>query len=365
MDFLIRVKNLKELLKEKNLDALLISSHSNITYLTGYSNFSKDEREAYLLISEKVQLLITDGRYAEAVKERVKHFKLLEILPGFGFKEVLEQIKKDQSILKLGFEGEHLNYSEFKKIKRVGFNLKALKLHKIRSIKIPKEIDNIKKACRIGEKAFKFILGKIKEGVSEKELAFELEFFIKKNSDDISFKPIVAFGANSAIPHHQTGSIKLSKNNFVLLDFGVKINGYCSDMTRTLFFGTANKKQKEIYKTVLEAQEKAIKFIESKLKNGKEIKAKDVDKVAREYIKEKGYPNIPHSLGHGVGVEVHEHPRLSPKSKDELKEGMVFSIEPGIYLPNFGGVRIEDLFVIQNNKLKQLTYASKHLEMIS
>ncbi|MBI2334310.1 M24 family metallopeptidase, partial [Candidatus Daviesbacteria bacterium] len=167
-----------------------------------------------------------------------------------------------------------------------------------------------------------------------------------------------AFGKNSSIPHHQTGDKRLTINDkLILLDFGVKLNGYCSDMTRTIFFGKPSEKQRKIYETVLEAQKIAIRFINS----GKKIKAKDVDKVAREYIKSMGFPDIPHSLGHGVGLEVHEHPYLSSKSKEELKEGMVFSIEPGIYIPDFGGVRIEDLFVLENRNLRQLTTSHKNL----
>lgn len=154
-----------------------------------------------------------------------------------------------------------------------------------------------------------------------------------------------------------------------MLDFGAKINGYCSDMTRTVFFGKPDGRQKKMYDTVLQAQEEAVDFIAKQqallinfaVKNGKQIKAKDVDKVARAYIISKGFPTISHSLGHGVGLKVHEHPSLSPKSKDFLTEGMVFSIEPGIYIPNFGGVRIEDLFVLEKNGLRQITTSPKNI----
>ncbi|MDP3733126.1 MAG: M24 family metallopeptidase, partial [Candidatus Daviesbacteria bacterium] len=206
--------------------------------------------------------------------------------------------------------------------------------------------------------AFDFILKKIQSGITEKEIAKELENFIKYKGAVISFPSIVAFGKNSSVPHHQTGDKRLTINDkLILLDFGVKINGYCSDMTRTIFFGKPSGKQRKIYETVLEAQKRAVDFVNKQIKNGKIIKAKEVDQVAREYIKSKGFFDIPHSLGHGIGLEVHEHPNLSPKSKDILKEGMVFSIEPGIYIQGEGGVRIEDLFVLEKGVLRKLTCA--------
>lgn len=250
----------------------------------------------------------------------------------------------------------------------------------LRVIKKPKEIQAIERACQLGDKTFKYILKKIKPGITEKQLAFEIEFFIKKNGADISFPPIVAFGANSSIPHHKTSNKQLATRELVLLDFGVKLNNYCSDMTRVVFFAKANPKQKKIYQIVLEAQECALEYLSRRktprgwpasqrgepngLPRGGEIKAKEVDKVARDYIINAGFPTIPHGLGHGVGLEVHEPPRLSPKSKDILKPGMVFSIEPGIYLPGKFGVRLEDLVVLEKSGPRLLTNSSKELLVI-
>lgn len=213
----------------------------------------------------------------------------------------------------------------------------------------------------MGDDTFEHILKKLKVGVSEKEIVFEIEYFLKKNGAEISFPPIVAFGKNSSIPHHQSGETKLKREDFVLLDLGAKVESYCSDMTRTIIFGKASEKQKKIYRTVLETQKRAVDFINIQIKLGKQVRAKEVDKVAREYIKSKGYLDIPHSLGHGIGLEVHEHPSLSPKSKDILKNGMVFSIEPGIYIAGFGGVRIEDLFVLEKDKIRQITLSPKQI----
>ena len=216
--------------------------------------------------------------------------------------------------------------------------------------------------------AFDYILRKIKKGVTEKELAFEIGFFIKRGGGDISFPPIVAFSKNSSIPHHQSSNRKLKADNIVLLDFGVKFDNYYSDITRTVFFGKADDKFRKIYQTVLTAQQKAIHYINLVGRRhptyevrARETRVRDIDEVSRGHITKHGYPTIPHSLGHGIGIEVHEPPRLSPKSKDILRPGMVFSIEPGIYIPGYGGVRIEDLVLIKENKLEILTHSPKEI----
>jgi len=368
--FEAKIKKLKDQLKKEKLDAVFISSVSNISYLTGYTNFSKDEREAYILVGNNFQYIITDGRYSEAIKKEVSHLKLYER----GFENSTEDLLKSLKgkIKTLGIEEDNLTVAEHKAIKKHFKNLKHFEVSNLRSIKEKWEIQKIKKACELGDKTFKFILGKIKVGVTEKQVAQELEKFIEENGAEFSFPPIVAFGKNSSIPHHQTSNKRLTINDkLILLDFGVRWENYCSDMTRTIFFGKPDSKQKKIYEAVLKTQQEAVKFIEFSIKAGKQLKASDVDKVARDYIISKGYPSIPHSLGHGVGLEVHEHPHLSPKSKEVLKEGMVFSIEPGIYLPagrygipDFGGVRIEDLFILQKDGLKQITNSPKNLIIV-
>lgn len=366
-----KIKKVLEIISNNKLDAVLISSVSNIIYLSNYSGFSYLEREAFLLVLAQPQglkhktpgvygYILTDGRYSEAVS-KIPGFELLEISNNNSLDDIFKSLSKN--IKKIGIEEDNISLSESKKLKKYFKLIPSKDLGNLRIIKSEDEILKIKKACRIGDEAFNYILKKIKSGITEKELAFELEYFIKKEHADISFPPIIAFGKNSSIPHHQTSDQRLKTNSVVLLDFGVKFENYCSDMTRTVFFGKADDKFKKIYNTVLIAQQKAINYINlvGRRHSTYEVNARDIDNVARNHIIKNGFPTIPHSLGHGIGIEVHESPRLSPKSKDILKTGMVFSIEPGIYIPNYGGVRIEDLVVLKNKGVRLLTHSPKHL----
>ncbi len=353
-----------------HLDAILVSCVPNIIYLTGYSGFSKDEREAFVFITKSKQYLATDGRYIEEVKKLVSNFEIIEITSSNPFKKILAALTKKHQIKKLGIEEKNLTVHEQKTLLSHYNDTYHYsdQINKLRAIKSIDEVAAIEKACALGDKTFNYILTKIKAGVTEKRLAWEIEFFIKKQGADISFTPIVAFGANSAVPHHQTSNTKLvTRNTLILLDFGVKINNYCSDMTRVVFFGKATAKQKRIYETVLQAQKRAIEFINQHLRGDRmgssevSLNAKAVDKVSRDYIINAGFPAFPHTLGHGIGLEVHEAPRLGPKSKDKLVPGMVFSIEPGIYIPEFGGVRIEDLVVLKKSGPRLLTKATRKI----
>lgn len=224
------------------------------------------------------------------------------------------------------------------------------------------KIEKIKKACQITDKTFRYILPKIKSGISEKKLAQEIDLFIESNGASASFPTIVAYGDHSSAVHHLTGKRLLrGRGVLIMLDFGARYKNYCSDMTRTVFFGKATKKQKEIYKIVLKSQQKVVDYIKGQLGNGSYIKVAQVDKVARQYILDRGFPTIPHSLGHGVGKKVHEKPKISYKSREILKEGIPFTIEPGIYIKGFGGIRIEDVYIIENHEIRQLTNSSKAL----
>ena len=310
-----KIKSIKLLIEKSDLDAVLISSVSNIIYLTDCYGFSYLQREAFLVIVAQPQglkqktpgvfsFLITDGRYSEAVAD-IPGFELIEISSSNSLEKVFENLSG--KIKNIGFEENDLSVAEYKKVRKYFKTANLADLQNLRIIKDSFEIKSIEEACKIGDEAFDYILGKIKKGVTERELAFEIEFFIKKKGADISFPPIVAFGANSSIPHHNTSDRKLKTDNIILLDFGVKYQNYCSDMTRTIFFGKADDKFKKMYKTVLTAQQKTLNFLDKFLDKdtpwqprARSILAKDVDRVARNYITEQGFLTIPHSLGHGI-----------------------------------------------------------------
>lgn len=355
-----RIQKVKKLLG-KNFDALLVSSIPNIICLTGFAGFSNEEREAYLLVTKAGNYIFTDGRYFEVVK-KIKAFRLVEISANKNFEQVLKEIVVEEKIEKMAIDEDNIKVTELIRIKRVARLCSDENLIEgLRAIKDDKEIENVKKACKLGDQTFKHILSEIRIGITEKNLVQKIEMFILNHGAQISFRPIVAFGENSSSPHHVSTDKKLKKNEIVLLDFGVKINNYCSDMTRTIFFGKANREQKKIYRTVLESQTKAIELLKLSIKNYKPITGFYLDKTARVHIESEGYPSIPHSLGHGIGLEVHEKPSLSPKSKETLINGMIFSIEPGIYIPGFGGIRIEDLILLTAKGPQIITRANREI----
>lgn len=354
---------LRSLLRTKKLDALFISSYDTIRYLSNYPGFSREEREAYVFVTKKQIYLLTDTRYSEQVMMQVPHIKTIVKTAETSTKKLLEEIIKNEKITNVGFEASDITVAEYKLFKKLFKKSFSIDLRQFRQIKTPKEITAIQKACQLGDLAFTHVCKYIKSGVTEKQLAYIIENYFRLHGAEPSFRTIVAFGANAAIPHHVTSDMKLKNNQCILFDFGAVVDGYCSDMTRTAFFGKPSEEFKNAYATVLTAQQKAmsviVKSFTTKQSTTQTGLARAADQTARQYIIDQGYPSIPHSLGHGIGIAVHESPFLSPKSKDQLAEGMVFSIEPGIYPSNKFGIRIEDLYTIQNNKLKQLTTAPK------
>jgi Xaa-Pro aminopeptidase len=356
-----RLDKFRSLLSDNHLDAVLISSPANIVYYSGFSGFSSVERDGYVLVTPKNAYILTNALYAEAVKHTVSHLKLMEYTNQTPLTKLLDKITHKEGLNRVGFESDNLTVSEWKHLKSNFPKLLPVNLKNIRVIKTAQEIIDIEKAARIADAALEKTLSKIRPGMTEQELVFLLENEIRLTSSDIAFPTIVAFGKNAATPHHKSDTTVLKKNDLILIDFGAAYNEYRSDMTRTFFIGKTTKEQKKAYEAVLTAQQKAVEFLSSGLSNsllhrGERVKASEVDNVARDFLVSRGYPSIPHSLGHGIGLEVHEAPRLSPSSKEFLTEGMVFSIEPGVYLPETLGIRIEDLYAIQNNTLIRLTH---------
>ncbi len=355
-----RLKLLRSFLKTKRASGILITSPISVQYYTGFAGFSNEEREGFVLVTPDSVFLLTSTLYAGAVKS----------LPGITsriyssdmpFHTLLRDTLKQTEMTSLGVEAHNLTLSEYTLVRKLT-KIVPLQIRHLRMKKTPDEINRIQRACAVADRALHLTKPRIKVGMTEKDIASLLEQEIRSQNATISFRPIVAFGINAAIPHHLSSTQKLKNNDLILIDFGAKIDGYCSDMTRTFFIGTPTKEQQHVYEIVAVAQEAAIRFLEEKLNKTKgeiRIKASDVDAISRNYVLQKGYPTIPHSLGHGIGLEVHEPPYIGPSSSELLAEGMVFSIEPGVYIPEKFGVRIEDLFTIQNHSLVQLTNAPK------
>lgn len=225
-------------------------------------------------------------------------------------------------------------------------------------IRTEEELQEIKKACLIADSTISFALKEIDKNTSEKDLAKKVSSFIRKSSGGLSFRPIVAFGENTSNIHHKPTDLKVKEKDIIMLDVGARINGFCSDITRTIFIGKPSTEMIKAYKTVLKSQEKVVEYVNKNF--NKHLKAEDIDKVARDFIRSKGFPSIPHSLGHGIGRKVHQSPRISPNSKSFLKKGMVFTIEPAVYLGHFG-IRIEDIFFFSDKGLKPLTKSKKEI----
>lgn len=337
-----------------SLDAFLISDIYTVRYFSGFTGTN-----GLILVTPTQGWFFTDFRYREQAAKQVTNFTIVESSRDIG-ETIIEFVKK-HSLTTLGCETGTLTHNQFLRLKNT---LGAIKLVPITgasaTLRIKKseaEIKHLSKACEINKRAFREIKTKIKPGMSEREVKTMLEMALLKNgADKIGFDTIVASGWRGALPHGVASTKKIKSGELVTIDFGCVVDGYNSDETITIAVGKLNAKQRMIHRVVSEAQQRAIQAA----KPG--AKCANIDAAAREYITANGYGEyFGHALGHGVGLEVHEYPVLSPHSKDVLAEGMVFTIEPGIYIPKFGGVRVEDVFVCTKNGVKKLTKLPKSL----
>lgn len=345
-----------EVLEKKELDAVLVSDGFNMRYLSGFTGAT-----GYLLITRKSRTLFTDSRYTIAARAQAPDFTVVEVGSDRNYCACLNEIIREEGIQKLGFEANHVRYSEYETWKEklkvsLLYPLKK-ELTRLRRIKTEEEIAKMRQAEHIGDLAFEEVLHHIKPGVTELEIAAKLEYIMKLNgAEKLSFESIVASGVNSAKPHAEPSEKKVEKGDFVTMDFGCVYQGYCSDMTRTVVVGKASKEQKEIYNTVLKAQTAVLDL----LKPGKP--GKEYDRIARDIIYEAGYEGrFGHGLGHSVGLEIHEDPRFSMLEEEIILPHMIMTVEPGIYVPEFGGVRIEDMVAITENGCENLAHSKKEL----
>lgn len=360
MTYQSRLKKLQKILKQEKCDALIIDDPLNLFYLTGL-----DLSSGKLIVHTKGAHLLVDGRYIESCRLN-SPFPVLQSDPP-GLDKLLASPELS-FIAKLAFDTEKTTYKAHQQLKKIAGVLTANSnsardlslvpldspLKSLRAVKDAREISALRDAADLGSLGFDFVCTLLKEGISEKECAQELEIFWKRHgSKGVAFDPIIAFGTNSSMPHYRAGTKKLSKGDIVLVDIGVNYKHYHSDMTRIAFYGKPNPLLLQIHKIVEDAQKAALKICRPGTTLG------SLDDAARNIIAKSGYgPQFTHSLGHGVGLDIHEFPTIRnapPYGQTPLAPGMVITIEPGIYLPGIGGIRIEDTVVITKDGYKDLT----------
>jgi len=352
-----RLRRLRELIAEQGLDGLLVSQPDNLRYLSGFTG------SGWLLMSRRDAMLALNFLYVEQARQESPDFEITQIkqelhnwLPGLVF---------DLGWRKLGFEANLVSYDAYQKLgeavraRQVNLELVPTTgiIEQLRSIKEPEELMLITKAAALADAVIEEARAIIRPGVTEKEAAWEIEKNLRQNgSEGVPFEIIVASGANSALPHARPTDKIIFSGEPVIIDMGARVEGYCSDLSRTLFLGRPNEIFQKVYGVVDQAQATAIDQISS------EMPASQADQLARGVIEQAGYGDaFGHGLGHGVGLAVHESPRLGLSSRDSLANGMVFTIEPGIYLAGQGGVRIEDMVVLEDGRARVLTKATKQL----
>jgi Xaa-Pro aminopeptidase len=352
-DFMGKMDKVRDALETNRLDAILIASSINRRYVTGFTGTA-----GAAIITKDDARFITDFRYTEQAAEQAEGFQIVEHKQLIDL-EIKDQLK-ELNVKRLGFEKDHVSYSQYENYNKVlEVELVPISgvIEELRLIKGNDELEIMKKAAKIADDAFEHIQSFIKPGVKEIDISNELEFFMRKQgATSSSFDIIVASGFRSALPHGVASEKEIQSGELVTMDYGALFRGYCSDITRTVAVGEVNDELKNIYDTVLEAQ---IRGVEG-LRPG--MTGKEADALTRDYIKDKGYGDyFGHSTGHGLGMEVHEGPSLSFRSDKELKPGMIVTVEPGIYVPQVGGCRIEDDVIITETGNERLTFSSKEL----
>ncbi|NCB41697.1 MAG: aminopeptidase P family protein [Clostridia bacterium] len=335
--FTVRLEKLREIIRQSGINGLHVTKEANVRYLTG-----KAGDDCTLWITDCDAFILTDFRYKEMA---------LELMPLYIFQE----IKSDSDIcdflnrqgkMYIGVEKDSLKLSQYLSFKENLINHEIILteglIEEFRAIKDCSEIESIQKACNIADACFHHMCSFLRPGISEQAAALEIEYYMKSNgAEDLSFKTICVSGPKTSYPHGIPGDKKIEKGEFVTMDFGCKVDGYCSDMTRTVAIGSTSEEMRDVYNLVLKAQIAACQNIKAGMS------CKDADNIAREIIQSEGYgAYFGHGLGHGTGLEIHEAPRLSPTYSGILKENNIISIEPGIYLPQKFGVRIEDLATV-------------------
>lgn len=349
-----RIERLRAVLQQQPCKALLITNATNRLYMTGFTGSS-----GMALITETKAYLLTDFRYMTQAPAQAAGYEVVEHAPNPI--ETVKDLLTGQGITRVGFEQNDMTYGAYRNTAKALGEIELVAtegvVEQLRMIKDDSEIAVMQEAADLADRTFTHILNYLKPGAKETDIALEIEIFVRKHgAASTSFETIVASGERSALPHGKASDRIIQPNEFVKLDYGAYYNRYCSDITRTVVVGKPTDKHKEIYGIVLEAQMEAL----DKIRPG--MTGKEADGIARSVIARYGYGDyFGHGTGHGLGMEVHEAPRLSKQGETVLTPGMTVTVEPGIYLPGFGGVRIEDDIVITDSGIKILTHSSKDL----
>lgn len=341
-----RIEKLRKVIKDKKVDAALITHHSDELYLTGFGSGG-----CWLLVSKNRSWIIASPIVYDQVKNEVTGY---DIVPAKSMVVTLSGLCSQEKIKSIVFDPQRLTvsfYEYLSRCKNIKFVSQEGLATLLRMVKDENEINCIRQACKISVQAMNFALKKLRVGITEHELVNETEYFIRKNGGDkVAFETIIASGENTVYPHHNPGNRKIKSNEFVVIDLGAVYQGYHSDLTRTVFLGKLNNTCAKIYNSVDQAQKVGVKS----LRPG--IKTSEIDRQTRNKIKESRLDKyFVHGTGHGVGLEIHELPVIGKKNKTVLQPGMVVTVEPGVYVPGIGGVRIEDTVLITNNGHEVLT----------
>lgn len=347
-----RIDRVRQRLVAEGVDALLVTQPSNVRYMSGFTAGA----DASLLISATQALLATDFRYYEQAEREAPGYRLFKAPKGLG--EAFAELAKEAGARRIAFESIHLTYDLYQELaKAEGVELVPEKgwVEELRAVKSPEELELIRRAVAISDAVIGALPQILRPGMTEKELAWEIEAFMHaQGADDVAFPIIAASGPNAAMPHAVPSDRRIVPGEPLTLDLGARVQGYRSDLTRTVCIGQPDDKFREVYGIVLKAQQVA----EAGIKAG--MLGKDADALARQVIADAGYGDaFGHGLGHGVGLDVHERPGAGARSEDRLEPGMVVTVEPGIYLPGWGGVRIEDLVVVTEAGIEILSRATK------
>ena len=351
MNMEARIARLRALLAEKVVDAVLVTKEENVHYFSGFRGDS-----TALLVTPEQLILVTDSRYTEQAAAEAPAYAIVEQRDGL-YKKIAE-VAMDCGIIALGFEGGVLSYDSYTKMQgllgEISFDT-SLNLDPLRQVKDADEIALIRRACKIADEGFAHILSYIQPGMTEMEVAAELEHHMRTlGSERPAFQTIIASGVRGSLPHGVASDKIIARGELVTMDFGAVWEGYCSDITRTICVGRADTRQRELYAAVLAAQQRALAAI------CPGVTGAEVDRIARDALAEKALDQyFGHGLGHSLGLEIHEEPRLSKAGKALLQPNMLITDEPGIYIPEWGGIRIEDTVLITADGAEPLTCAPK------